>query len=54
MRAKEFVIETTTSGCIGTVSVPIGEVIKRSNQTNKTKYKNKYTSAWPKGKSNAR
>jgi hypothetical protein len=53
MRAREFVRENTVSGGIATVSMPIGEVITRPGLPNKTKYKNSYVNAWPKGKKNA-
>ena len=30
MRAREFVVETTTSGSIATVAMPLGGVIRRN------------------------
>ena len=52
MRAKEFITETssgaTSSGCVATVSSPVGEqVLSRQLTTPKTKYANTYKGATP-------
>ncbi len=42
MRASEFIIETTTSGSVATVSMPVGEMQKRTDNT----YKYNNTRVW--------
>jgi hypothetical protein len=49
MRAREFVVEdsgATTSGGIATVSMPIGEITKRSSSPTSTKYANTPNNTW--------
>ena len=42
MRASEFIIETTTSGSVATVSMPVGKMQKRIDNT----YKYNNTRVW--------
>lgn len=51
MRAREFVVETTTAGSIATVAMPIGNTIKREvDEDLKKWFKEKWVRFNPQGK----
>lgn len=43
MRAREFVVETTTAGAVATVAQPLGSIIRRQPVSKPAKYRNSPT-----------